>query len=178
VTRRDWLALACLGGLLTAGGAFANNALRPTITEIEQYCDVQAQGAHKLGEDLRHRERELAKREYAVAAAEAELKSAETTLAERLKVLQATRDEIAALLSQADAAREEKVGALVTMIESGRASNVAPMFDELPAELAVDVLDRMNRSKAGKLLVALPPSKAADLAERMAAPISLSAVTP
>jgi len=178
VTRRGWLALACLGGLSTAGGAFANNALRPSITEVEQYCDVEAQGVHKLSEDLRHREREIEKREYAVAAAEAELKSAETTLAERLKVLQSTRDEIAALLSQADTAREEKVMALVKMIESGRASNVAPMFDELPPELAVEVLDRMNRTRAGRLLVALPPSRAADLAERMAAPIPLPAATP
>ncbi len=178
MTRRGWLLLACLGGLSTAGGAFANNALRPSVTEVEAYCNVEAQGAHKLSEDLRHRERELEKREYAVAAAEAELKASEATLAERLKVLQDTRDEIAALLVQSDTAREEKVAALVKMIESGRASNVAPMFGELEPGLAVDVLNRMNRTKAGRLLVALPPSHAAQLAERMTAPIELPPVRP
>ncbi len=178
MTRRGWLVFACLGGLSTAGGAFANNALRPSVTDVEKYCDVEAQGAHKLSEDLRHRERELEKREYAVAAAEAELKASEATLAERLKVLQATRDEIAALLGRADVARDEKIAALVKMIESGRASNVAPLFGELEPALAVDVLDRMNRTKAGRLLVALPPSQAAELAQRMTAPLALPAETP
>ena len=49
------------------------------------------------------------------------------------------------------------------------------MFQKLDPKLAVDILNRMNRSKAGKLLTALPPDLAAALAERMTAPIALGA---
>ena len=173
MTRGSWLVLGCMGVLGTAGGAFANNALRPTASEVERYCDIAQQGAHKLSEDLRHREREVQARESALLAAESELALSQSRLDERLAALDKTRDEIRALLGQADGEREERLLGLVKMVESSRANQVAPMFEKLEPALAVDVLDRMNRTKAGRLLVALPSAHAADLARRMTDPIVL-----
>lgn len=176
MTRREG-ALAALGvflGIGVAGGAFASRgADRPSTTEIQTYCTLQEQGASKLVDDLHRRERELDARESTLAAQAGEMSAAETRLAERLAELAATRAEITALVATVEAAREEKLMALVKMVEANKASAVAPMFAALEPGLAVEVLDRMNRTKAGKLLTALTATKAADLAGRMAKPISV-----
>lgn len=174
MTRREG-ALAALGiflGVGVAGGAWASRgADRPSSSEIEAYCSLQAEGASKLAEDLRRRERELDARESSLAAQAGEMSAAETRLTERLAALEKTRTEITALVETVDAAREEKLMALVKMVEANKASAVAPMFAALEPELAVEVLDRMNRTKAGKLLTALSATKAAALASRMTQPI-------
>ena len=58
------------------------------------------------------------------------------------------------------------------MVEANRPSNIAAMFEALDEPLAVQVLDRMNPTKAGKLLAALNPITAARLAGKMARPVS------
>lgn len=164
--------IAALGlGTGTAAWAGASLTKKPDVTAIEQYCSTEEQGAHQLADDLRRRERELDSREHAIAAQESEMATAEERLKGRLADLEKTRAELEALLGKADAARDARIAGIVKMVESGKASAVAPMFAQLPDELAVTVLDKMNRTKAGKLLVALPPARAAALAEKMAEPI-------
>ncbi|MFN7145527.1 MAG: hypothetical protein ACK4YP_17260, partial [Myxococcota bacterium] len=77
-----------------------------------------------------------------------------------------------ASLAEADAAHEAHVASLVTMVESNRAGAIAPVVAGLEDALAVEVLDRMNRQKAGKLLAALPPERAAALATRLTRPVT------
>lgn len=162
---------AAVLGLGTGTAAWA--AREPTATEIERYCALEEEGAHQLAQDLRRRERELDGREHGLDAQRAEMATAEARLAERLAELETSRKALEALLVQADGEREKRIAGLVKMIEASRASNVAPMFAELDEDLAVTVLDRMNRTKAGRLLAVLPPTKAASLAEKMAEPISV-----
>lgn len=174
MTRREG-GLAALGILLgvgVAGGAWASRATsRPSSAEISAYCSLQEAGAAKLAADLRLRERELDARESAIATQASEMVAAETRLSERMVALEKTREEISALIDKVDAEREDRLVGLVKMVEANRATSVAPMFAALSPDLAVEVLDRMNRTKAGKLLAALSASKAASLAEKMAEPI-------
>ena len=178
MTRREGT-LAALGvflGIGVAGGAWASRgADRPSSAEIEKYCSIQQEGASKLAEDLQRREKELDARESSLTAQAGEMSAAEARLADRMVELEKKRVEISKLIETVDEAREERLGGLVKMIEANRASSVAPMFAALEPELAVEVLNRMNRTKAGKLLAALTASKAADLAGRMAEPIDLEA---
>lgn len=172
---RAWYAVfgaaAVVLGTGTVAWASAGADDRPSVTEIETYCDVEERGAHQLAEELRRRARELDSRESAIAGQESEMATAEARLQARLDALDATRAELTALLGTADAERDARIDGIVKMVEAGRPSNVAPMFAQLDIDLAVTVLNRMNRKKAGKLLTALDPSKAAALAEKMAEPI-------
>ena len=77
------------------------------------------------------------------------------------------------MLSTAEDARTVRITGIVKMVEANRPSAVSPMFSLLEEDLAVVVLDKMNRKKAGKLLTALDPAKAATLAQRMAEPLAL-----
>jgi flagellar motility protein MotE (MotC chaperone) len=176
MNRREWFLAGCgaMLGLGTAGGAWAGGAMdRPSPAQVEAYCDLQQQGAVRLNDDLARRARELDARESSIAAEKSELAAAEERLAARMEELKAARAEIEALVGTADAARAQKVAGLVKMIEANRANAVSPMFEKLDDALAVEVLDKMNRSKAGKLLAALPAAKAAGLAQKMTEPLAV-----
>jgi flagellar motility protein MotE (MotC chaperone) len=166
------LALAIGLGIGVATAAGAPEEPRPE--DVSRWCSVEQQGAHALAEDLRGRGRELDAREASLRARAQQMSAAEARLDERLSQLEAARSAIEAQLAEGDAAREERVAALVKMVEAGRAAQVAAMFGALDDALAVDVLERMNRAKAGKLLAALPPQKAAALAAKLTSPIAVA----
>ena len=84
-------------------------------------------------------------------------------------VRDALRAEIDALLAGLDDAEEDRVVALVKMVEKMRAKDAAPIVSELDPEVAVSVIDRMSSTKAGKMLAAMEPVTAAGLAARSAA---------
>jgi flagellar motility protein MotE (MotC chaperone) len=172
------LVLAFGAGLLvmgtgTAALANASTSPKPDVAAMKEYCTLEQQGAHKLVEDLRHRKREVESREQAIDAQRAELETAEARLRDRLAEIEKTRAEVTALIGEVDEARAARVGALVKMIEANRPASASGMFAALDEALAVEVLDRMNRTKAGRLLANLPPAKAARLAERMTAPVAV-----
>ena len=179
VTRRPFFMAIGFGvallvlGTGTAAIANASATPKPDVVAIESYCTLEQQGAHKLAEDLRRRERELEGREHAADAQRAELAVAEARLTERLAEIEKARADVEALIGKADDERDARVDGLVKMIEANRPSGVAGLFGALDEGLAVEVLDKMNRKKAGKLLAALPPEQAARLAERMTAPVTL-----
>ncbi len=129
------------------------------------------EGVRTLAAALERRARALDEREHTITARESGIRDAQAKLDTRLTELTAIRTAISADLDRSDERRQTRIAALVTMVESNRASAIAPMFGALEVPLAVDVLDRMNRQKAGKLLAALPPARAAVFATRMASPI-------
>lgn len=169
------IVVGSVAGLLlgAAGASFAAGA-RPEPADISRWCSTEQQGAIALAEQLHRRELEITRLEQAQAARSQDLVAAEARLAARMTELGALRAELDAKLVQADAEREARLRAVVQMVEANRANAVAPMFQELDPALAVEVLDHMKRSKAGKLLAALPAPQAAALAARMTDPIELS----
>lgn len=184
-------ALLAMGGLVVALVGYAATAsvteaaegvpATPLVTEVAPVAVPAPVSAavpvapdpsvKALAAALERRARALDEREHTIEAREQGIRDAATKLEGRLTEMAALRTAIAAELDRSDERRETRVNALVTMVESNRASAIAPMFGSLEVPLAVDVLDRMNRQKAGKLLAALPPVHAATLATRMASPI-------
>lgn len=155
-------------GLLTGCG----EALGQTWGGPSQAATPSAQspGLQQLADALETRERALERREATLQAREAELRQVEVELQGQVVELEALRAEIQVLLEQADGEREARVQALVKMTESMRSKDAAALLAEVDPDLAVEVLDRMNRTKAGKALAAMPAPTAAALAEDLTRP--------
>jgi len=118
---------------------------------------------------LRQKERSLDHREATIAAREADLRLAEKKLEQRMVELQGLRTEIAAQLKGLDSAQEERVMALVHMFEGMRAKDAAAIVSAEDPKVTLEVLERMSRMKAGKILAEMDPAMAASLADRFAA---------
>lgn len=170
--------IAALIGFTGTAGAESSGiaSLVPNPAAVLKWCGQEQKGTRQVAEDLQRRTRSLDERDRTVAAREAELSEAEKRLDARLAELTSIRDAVAKQLDAADEERDARIAGLVTMIEKGRANEVARMFERLDPELAVAVLEKMKRAKASKLLVALDPVRAAELASRMADPIVLQGI--
>jgi len=161
-----------IGALLAAtflAGAKATGA----VDGGESECPTP-KGLAQLAARLQSREAALDRREADLAAKEADLRAAEARLAERLADLQKTRAEIAEQLDEIDVEEAQKRDDLVIMLQSVRPKQGAPILSELSEDLAVDVIDRMNPAKAGKLMSALPPATAAALMEKLSRPVEVT----
>ena len=98
---------------------------------------------------------------------EADLRKVEDQLEKRLLEMEKLREDLEKLLEQTDDQREEKVLSLVKMIESMRSAQGAGVMTVLDDNLAIEVLERMNKGKAGKMLAKMEPARAASLAEKL-----------
>lgn len=146
-------------------------AAEPDVVSTLRWCGEEQAGNRTLANELKRRERELDDREHSFSARQQGLADAEKRLDARIAALTKLRNDLQGNVAQADDAREVRVKALVKMVESNRAASIAPMVSQLDESLAVEVLDRMNRVKAGKLLAALAPAKAASLAGKLTRPL-------
>lgn len=157
-------------------GSDATPSVRPAApASVDPTATCPAAPAHleRISSALAYRTRTLDEREQSLEDRESSLRDAETRVRERIAQLEALRAAIDAQLDAGDERRNARVKELVTMVEVSRASAIAPMFVELEPALAVEVLDAMNTTKAGKLLAALPGPLAAGLAARMAHPVTV-----
>ncbi len=145
----------------------------PSAAETMRWCGEQVVGVRALADHLRRRAAQLDERERTIGLREAALREAAAGIEGRLVALEQAQTQIVAGLDADDLEREDRIKALVKMVESNRAGSIAPMVGELEPALAVTLLDRMNRTKAGKLLAELPAAQAAALASRMTNPIVL-----
>lgn len=170
---RPALALGALAALALAGltltGTAAIATETPGAATAEASGILPSEGIRWLTDKLRQKEHTLDHREATLAAREADLRLAEKKLDDRMRELRALREELGALLSQMDAAREERIVALVRMFEGMRPREAAPILATTETEVALEVLKRMNTMKAGKILAEMEPAVASTLAERFAA---------
>ena len=171
------LALAFLIGVTGRAGAASGelglSRYVPDPAAVLRLCGQEQVGTRELAGELARRDRALKERDQTLAARESELAEAEKRLDARLAELSALRSEVSKRLDEADEDRTKRLAGLVTMVEKNRAGDIAPMFAALDEALAVQVLERMNRAKAGKLIAVLEPGLAARLAAAMTAPIAV-----
>ncbi len=125
------------------------------------------QGKDRLYSLLMRKDAALKRREELVENEKQDLRAAESALEGRLLELQKIRDEIRGMLAELDSDREARVAHLVKMFESMRPNQAAAILSVTEDAIALEVLERMNREKAGKTLAAMDPQRASDLAERI-----------
>ena len=164
------------GIVLFAGGIFTGSqldgvatpealaALTPGPSDV---VSSESRGMRAVIDALKSRERAMDRRERSIDAREADLRQVETELEERLAELKALRESLAVMLEESDEVREERVRQLTKMVEAMRSKQAAGVFAELDDDLAVQVLRRMNKAKAGKTLAAMQPTRAALLSEML-----------
>jgi len=130
-------------------------------------------GLQKLSGKLLARERALQRRGASLSDREADLREAEQRLEVRLMEMETLRDEIDAKLAELDAVEERRRRQVTEMAEKMRSKQSGPFLAAMDDDLAVDLLDRMQPTKAAKILAAMPANKAARLAEQLTSPIPL-----
>jgi flagellar motility protein MotE (MotC chaperone) len=155
------LLLGALGGY---GVSVARGAPGEGPLSVRATAD---QGKDRLYSLLMRKDAALKRREELVENEKQDLRTAEAALETRLLELQNLRDQIRGMLTDLDGEREERVASLVKMFESMRPKQAAAILQVTDDEIALEVLERMNRGKAGKTLAAMEPKRAATLAERI-----------
>ena len=133
----------------------------------------EAKGLYDMARALRDRERALDLRERTIASAAQDLVEAETRLDEKIAQLSALDVRVTTGLNGLDEAQEERVVGLVKMMERMRPRESARLMTELDVNLSVTILNRMNRTKAGKMLAQMVPAVAAVRVEMMTQPIPI-----
>jgi flagellar motility protein MotE (MotC chaperone) len=162
----------CVFITLFVGVGLAINALPAGAQGTSEPGEARPQqrGTEQLVVLLDRRERALQRREDTLKAREADLRAAEGQLTERLAELEGLRNEIREMLVELDGERETRVLGLVKMFESMRPNQAALILAETEEEVALEVLMRMNRSKAGQALARMNPVLAAKFTQRLGAP--------
>ncbi len=161
--RKEVLVMA-VGALLTCAAGYAavdegGGARRRT---------PEAQGFQSLADELRSRERSIERRELSVEDRERELRAIEQRLEERGKALEALRADIDGLRAQIDTEQQARVESVARSLETMKPASAAKVLSALDLPLATDVVRTMGRSKAGKVLAAMPPTVAARITEGLA----------
>lgn len=155
--------------LCLAAGAAAT-AVGAQGGEVQGIRSEQARGAEAIMDLLEQKDRGLTRREATLEAREADLRAAEAEVQARLDDLGKVRDEISKMLAELDDRQKERVTTLVKMMESMRDKQAAAILDETDDAVALEVLMRMNVSKAGKALAKMGAARAAFFAEQLGAP--------
>jgi flagellar motility protein MotE (MotC chaperone) len=132
--------------------------------------DVRSRSEHlqSLADMLAAKERELDRRGQQMQSREKDIRVAEAEIETQIEALEQLKSDLDGRMVELDEEEESRRAGLTKMVESVRARNAAPMFGEFSDDVALDVLGRMNREKAGKLLAELEPKRAATLAEGIA----------
>ena len=163
-----WSVLALVLGTIVGLGVSALGA--PESDADDSFRPAELAGKEKLYAILDRKIRAVDRREATLQAREADLRAAEEQIENRLGELQGLRDQIRVLLSDLDENRELRMVHLVKMFETMRANQAASILAVSDDKLALEILRRMNRSKAGKALAQMPTERASDLAEKLGGP--------
>lgn len=166
--RQAILFLPLLSLLILEGGTEAYSKGRESSAQEPDPCEDRSDSAQNVLEALNQRERSLGRREATLAAREADLRMLEEQLAARMSELSTIRNEVKSLVERLDTNRDTRIEDMVRMFNAMRPSEAAPILSKTETALAVDVLSRMNKSKAGKILGAMDATVAARLSEAIA----------
>lgn len=176
IARSRWSILALLlGGAVGLGVSSVGAQEQPMgLSPEESVRPAPEAGREQVMALLVKKENDLQRREATLLAREQDLRAAEEQVSKRLAELGTLRDDIRGMLTGLDDERTARVAGLVKMFESMRAAQAAAILEKTDADIALAVLSRMNKGKAGKALAAMTPEKAAYFAERLGGPAMAS----
>ncbi len=120
-------------------------------------------------ERVRARLRELDQREEMLVVREQAIDARHATVVEETRRLEELRAVVEEMLRRRDEARDEGLDALVKMVDQMKPADAAPMLTRMDRETAAALLERLGSRQAGKVLGAMSPDEAADLASLLAA---------
>ena len=130
--------------------------------------DPITEAERALLEQLRARSRSLDAREQAIIEREQVLTAIEARLVRRAEELEILRRELTTL--EARRSEREQAGwqGLVRLYEQMRPRDAATIFNELPMEVLLEIVDRMAERRAAPILAAMNQEKARELTTELA----------
>ena len=96
------------------------------------------------------------------------LEIVERDLERKVEALRKLREEAEAQREVQEHERGRDLGKLVKFYQAMKPKNAARLLEELPLDLAAEVLSTMKAREAGKVLNAMKPGRAVQLSRRMA----------
>ena len=145
---------------------------REAVLNRDVLAECNSDGLRRVAWTLNMREQALDRRERMMARREADLVTAQEELQRWIEELEGVRDEIAGMLNL-HSDEDKKIQTLREMVESMRPKQAAMVLSEVEVSLAVKVIDRMDRSKAGKAMAVMQAAKAAEIAKQLTMPITV-----
>lgn len=121
-----------------------------------------------LVDDLNKRRDQIEAKEKELQTKELELKAREQAMAEELKKIEATRDDIAKIDHIRRKENEDKVTKLVETFQTMSARACSRIMSDLDETLAVATMSKMDTEKLAKVLNVMDPKKSSRLTELLA----------
>jgi len=118
--------------------------------------------------DLRNRDRVLLRRSNALDERETALQELEQGVASEIARLESLRAELIELLVGQRSALKQRVAKLSRMVDQMKAKEAAELLSGIDQGVALQVLQKIKPKQAGKVLGAMAPATAQDLADRLA----------
>lgn len=118
--------------------------------------------------DLRNRDRVLLRRSRALDERASALSELEQGVASEITRLESLRAEILELLVGQRSALKQRVAKLSRMVDQMKAKDAADLLSGIDEGVALQVLQKLKPKQAGKVLGAMPGSKAQELADKLA----------
>lgn len=183
VRRRRWLGRGSLWAIVllfitsgtiriveSDGLALARGTIDPAPhddTPPDQDCATEPD-LMALQRELQAREARVIENEGLLRDREQALQQAETRINRRLEDLVAAEEKLARTVSIADGAADEDVARLVSVYESMKPKEAAPLFSEMAPEFAAGFLARMHPAAAAAVMANLDPKEAYTISVIMA----------
>lgn len=146
-------ALLRLGEGMGMALAFASE----TMASPAQACEAD-EGAMRLLRSLQERENALTAREGEIADRNRALAIADERIQTRLATLIEAENDLAKTLTIADSAAEDDITRLVSVYESMKPKQAAPLFAAMAPEFAAGFLARMQPPSAAAILAQIDPA--------------------
>lgn len=139
--------------------ALAQQATAPPPDAAVPGC-IPSESTPALIEALKLREQQIAAQERRIANRESALEIANTRIDERLKQLAGAEEALSRTVAIADTAAEEDIGKLVSVYESMKPKEAAPLFQEMSPDFAAGFLSRMRPDAAAAVMAGIDPKQA------------------
>lgn len=111
-------------------------------------------------EKIKQKAKEVIKRED-------QLKILEERVQQQLKELKRIQGEISGLIDKHDQQEEKKLMLMVKIYENMKADQAAQIFNTLPEDRVLALLQRMKESKSAPILASMNPSQASHLTDQL-----------
>lgn len=109
---------------------------------------------------LKAREEKIAEQERLMADRESAIGIANAKIDARLAELTRAEEQLSKTVTIADTAAEEDIGKLVSVYESMKPKDAAPLFQEMAPEFAAGFLSRMRSDAAAAVMATIDPKQA------------------
>jgi len=157
--RRIFIALLC-PWLLAAAATDAEET--DAATGVEELAAASAPAAQQPSPA------EISARALEIEAREAALRVLQDDVESRLAELERLQTAALAVLEPERARREEELAKLVDFYQNMKPKQAARLLEKLPLELATEVVARMKKREAGKILNVMESGRAVKISRRMA----------